>query len=128
MDESTWIAPRRRGGRELGRRARDPSTPAHRTAESKWRRRGNDAIGRPPRLAAEQSFAPSRRRRAARGLGTRRAPPLATIPFASRYNPRMSGITCHVLDTSIGRPAAGMLVKLERRDGHGWQSLGQAVT
>jgi 5-hydroxyisourate hydrolase len=40
----------------------------------------------------------------------------------------MSGITCHVLDTSIGRPAAGVLVRLERRDGHGWQSLGQAVT
>ena len=26
----------------------------------------------------------------------------------------MSGITCHVLDTSLGRPAAGVLVKLER--------------
>jgi 5-hydroxyisourate hydrolase len=40
----------------------------------------------------------------------------------------MSGITCHVLDTSIGRPAAAILVRLERRDGQGWQALGQATT
>jgi len=40
----------------------------------------------------------------------------------------MSGITCHVLDTAIGRPAAGIVVRIERRDGHGWQALGQALT
>jgi len=41
----------------------------------------------------------------------------------------MSGITCHVLDTSLGRPAAGILVRLERRAaGQAWQSLGQALT
>jgi len=41
----------------------------------------------------------------------------------------MSGITCHVLDTSLGRPAAGILVRLERRaGGQGWQALGQATT
>ena len=41
----------------------------------------------------------------------------------------MSAITCHVLDTSLGRPAAGMLVRLERRGGgQSWQSLGQALT
>ena len=41
----------------------------------------------------------------------------------------MSGITCHVLDTSIGKPAPGIQVRLERRSGgQGWQALGQALT
>jgi 5-hydroxyisourate hydrolase len=41
----------------------------------------------------------------------------------------MSAITCHVLDTSIGRPAGGVLVRLERRgSGQTWQALGQALT
>jgi len=41
----------------------------------------------------------------------------------------MSGITCHVLDTSIGRPVAGIVVRVERRaGGQAWQGLGQALT
>jgi 5-hydroxyisourate hydrolase len=41
----------------------------------------------------------------------------------------MSGITCHVLDTSLGRPAAGIPVRLERRGPTGrWQLLGEATT
>ena len=41
----------------------------------------------------------------------------------------MSSITCHVLDTSIGKPAPGIQVRLERRaGGQGWQALGQALT
>ena len=44
----------------------------------------------------------------------------------------MSGISCHVLDTALGRPAAGVEVYLERlgdgADPDGWVSLGRALT
>lgn len=46
----------------------------------------------------------------------------------------MSGISCHVLDTSLGRPAAGIAVRLERlvvqsaSAPPSWQLLGQAST
>lgn len=46
----------------------------------------------------------------------------------------MSGISCHVLDTSLGRPAAGVAVRLEwlgpprHHDPATWQLLGQAST
>lgn len=40
----------------------------------------------------------------------------------------MSGLSTHVLDTSRGRPAAGVPVKLERREGSGWQELCAAAT
>jgi 5-hydroxyisourate hydrolase len=42
----------------------------------------------------------------------------------------MSGISCHVLDTSLGRPAAGVRVRLERElDGaRGWVTLAEAAT
>jgi 5-hydroxyisourate hydrolase len=41
----------------------------------------------------------------------------------------MSAITTHVLDTSRGRPAAGVPVTLERRDGAGpWASIGRGQT
>jgi 5-hydroxyisourate hydrolase len=45
----------------------------------------------------------------------------------------MSGISCHVLDTALGHPAAGIEVRLERsigapEDSSGWQTLGQART
>jgi 5-hydroxyisourate hydrolase len=40
----------------------------------------------------------------------------------------MAGITTHILDTSIGRPAAGIAVTLELlRDG-GWEAIGSGVT
>lgn len=35
----------------------------------------------------------------------------------------MSSITTHILDTSSGRPAAGVGVELYRRDGDGWARL-----
>jgi 5-hydroxyisourate hydrolase len=40
----------------------------------------------------------------------------------------MAGLTIstHVLDTSIGRPAAGIRVQLERRDGDHWQVVAAA--
>jgi 5-hydroxyisourate hydrolase len=41
----------------------------------------------------------------------------------------MSGITTHVLDTSRGKPAAGVPIVLERRDAQGtWSELGRGVT
>ena len=40
----------------------------------------------------------------------------------------MTGITTHVLDTARGRPAAGMRVVLEVRDGDGWAAVGGGVT
>ena len=41
----------------------------------------------------------------------------------------MSEITTHVLDTSLGRPAAGVPVTLEAREGAaGWKQLGRGTT
>lgn len=41
----------------------------------------------------------------------------------------MSGISTHVLDTSTGRPAAGVPVTLAVRESDGkWRRLGKAVT
>lgn len=40
----------------------------------------------------------------------------------------MSAITTHVLDTSLGRPAAGVSITLERLAGGQWASIGQGVT
>jgi 5-hydroxyisourate hydrolase len=41
----------------------------------------------------------------------------------------VSGITTHVLDTSVGKPAAGVAVRLERADADDcWETLGRAQT
>jgi 5-hydroxyisourate hydrolase len=40
----------------------------------------------------------------------------------------MSAITTHVLDTARGRPAEGIVVKLEVRSGDGWKLLGHCRT
>ena len=40
----------------------------------------------------------------------------------------MSTLSTHVLDAASGQPAAGMRVTLDRRDGGGWEPLGEAVT
>ena len=40
----------------------------------------------------------------------------------------MSGITTHVLDTSLGRPASGVAVHLERERENQWESVGRAET
>ncbi len=37
-------------------------------------------------------------------------------------------LSTHVLDTVAGRPAAGVRVALECRDGDGWRSLGSGTT
>ena len=37
----------------------------------------------------------------------------------------MSGITTHILDVSLGKPAAGVAVKLDRQTGNGdWETIG----
>lgn len=41
----------------------------------------------------------------------------------------MRGISTHVLDTALGRPAQGVFIKLERNvPGTGWTILAEAVT
>jgi 5-hydroxyisourate hydrolase len=40
----------------------------------------------------------------------------------------MSAITTHVLDTVLGRPAAGVAVRLEKRDGAAWNAVAESVT
>jgi 5-hydroxyisourate hydrolase len=41
----------------------------------------------------------------------------------------MKGISTHVLDTSTGKPAQGVLIRLERNTpGSGWTMLAEAVT
>lgn len=40
----------------------------------------------------------------------------------------MSPITTHVLDTSLGKPASGVPIKLERHTGSGWEVIGAGST
>jgi 5-hydroxyisourate hydrolase len=40
----------------------------------------------------------------------------------------VSAITTHVLDVSIGRPAPGVAISLEYRDGEQWSAIGSGVT
>jgi 5-hydroxyisourate hydrolase len=39
-----------------------------------------------------------------------------------------SRITTHVLDAVLGKPAAGIAVSLERREGSSWVKVGQSMT
>lgn len=40
----------------------------------------------------------------------------------------MSQITTHILDTSLGRPAAGIQVLLQKDNGTGWHNLAEGIT
>lgn len=40
----------------------------------------------------------------------------------------MVGITTHVLDTSVGRPASGVAVELELLSANGWEPVGAGLT
>jgi len=40
----------------------------------------------------------------------------------------MTRITTHVLDTSAGRPAAGIAITLEMHSGSGWEPVASATT
>ena len=37
-------------------------------------------------------------------------------------------ISTHILDTSVGNPAAGVPVRLEKQTGSSWQSIGTGLT
>ena len=39
-----------------------------------------------------------------------------------------SPITTHVLDTALGKPASGVPISLEKRDGDTWTEIGSGVT
>ena len=40
----------------------------------------------------------------------------------------MSAITTHVLDAVLGKPAAGISVSLEKRDGDAWNAVRESAT
>jgi 5-hydroxyisourate hydrolase len=40
----------------------------------------------------------------------------------------MSAITTHVLDAVLGKPAAGVSVRLEKQDGNLWSAVSSSVT
>jgi 5-hydroxyisourate hydrolase len=40
----------------------------------------------------------------------------------------MSGLSTHVLDVALGRPAAGVAVRLEAQRGEAWEELMRAAT
>ena len=40
----------------------------------------------------------------------------------------MSAVTTHVLDAALGRPAAGVPVRLERPEGHAWAEVAAGAT
>jgi 5-hydroxyisourate hydrolase len=40
----------------------------------------------------------------------------------------VSGVSTHVLDLARGRPATGIVVRLDARAGAGWRELGRATT
>jgi len=41
---------------------------------------------------------------------------------------RMSAITTHILDAVLGKPAAGVAVRLERQTPDGWDTVAEGVT
>src|SRR4029453_5089305 len=72
--------------------------------------------------------APAPRRRGAR-RGARAARDHAAPPAQAAGGGSVSGITTHVLDTSVGRPARGVAVRLEgRMADRGWVTLAGRVT
>lgn len=40
----------------------------------------------------------------------------------------MSQITTHILDTSIGKPAKGVPIQLQKPEGKGWNTIAQGIT
>ncbi len=40
----------------------------------------------------------------------------------------MSAITTHVLDAVLGKPAAGIAVRLEKREGEVWNAISSGIT
>ncbi len=48
--------------------------------------------------------------------------------MARGVNTQVSAITTHVLDAVLGKPAAGIAVRLERRQRHLWEVISSCVT
>ena len=67
----------------------------------------------------KRRLASNRDGRVARG---RRAAAADHADSSGKVAGRMSTITTHVLDTVLGKPAAGISVRLEKQEGGGWQS------
>lgn len=42
--------------------------------------------------------------------------------------PALTSVSTHILDTSLGRPAAGVAVRISVRDGEAWASHGVSAT
>jgi 5-hydroxyisourate hydrolase len=40
----------------------------------------------------------------------------------------MSQITCHILDTTLGKPAAGVSIHLQKPTRQGWENLASGIT
>ena len=40
----------------------------------------------------------------------------------------MSAITTHVLDAVLGKPASGIVIRLEKQIGEGWIAIGESIT
>jgi len=53
---------------------------------------------------------------------------MLTLPVGSEAETGRSPITIHVLDTSRGKPAAGVAVMLEQADGQEWRELAKGKT
>ena len=74
--------------------------------------------------SAEEMLAILKRRLANdRDSGAARSCRATTADHANSFGKvvgRMSAITTHVLDTVLGKPAAGIAVRLEKQDGGGW--------
>jgi len=51
---------------------------------------------------------------------------IANFQFLIEQN--MSQITTHVLDTSLGKPAEGIRISLQKTDGSSWETIGSGLT
>ena len=40
----------------------------------------------------------------------------------------MSAITTHVLDAALGKPASGIVIRLEKQIGQDWTAIGKSIT
>jgi 5-hydroxyisourate hydrolase / 2-oxo-4-hydroxy-4-carboxy-5-ureidoimidazoline decarboxylase len=78
------------------------------------------------RIAAEEQRKITRLR--LEKMAAMAAETVTELPSVRTASMTTHGITTHVLDTARGKPAAGVPVLLEIRDGEGWRELGRAAT
>src|SRR6187200_2192957 len=98
--------------------------PRARAPTRSWTRSG----GSSPTTRRPSSPRPPSSNGRSHGCGSRRSSgPWACLPRPGD-DARMGGITTHVLDTSVGRPAAGIPVRLEVMNRDGWTEVGSGST